>query len=77
LIEALAAEFDPRKYRDGYRDNLLAMIEAKKSGQEVVEAAAPEPAKVIDILEALKRAWKWRASLRRRKRTHSRWRCSR
>jgi DNA end-binding protein Ku len=56
LIEALAAEFEPEKYRDSYRDNLLAMIEAKKSGEEVVEAAAPEPAKVIDILDALKRS---------------------
>jgi DNA end-binding protein Ku len=56
LIEALAADFEPAKYTDGYRDNLLAMIEAKKSGEEVVEAAAPEPAKVIDILDALKKS---------------------
>jgi DNA end-binding protein Ku len=56
LIEALAADFEPQKYHDAYRDNLLAMIEAKKSGQEVVEAAAPEPAKVVDILDALKRS---------------------
>jgi DNA end-binding protein Ku len=56
LIEALAAEFEPEKYRDTYRDNVLAMIEAKKAGQEVVEAATPEPAKVIDILDALKKS---------------------
>jgi DNA end-binding protein Ku len=54
LIEALAAEFQPEKYHDSYRDNLLAMIEAKKSGQEIVETPTPQPAKVIDILEALK-----------------------
>jgi DNA end-binding protein Ku len=56
LIEALAADFEPEKYHDSYRDNLLAMIEAKKAGQEVVEAPAPEPAKVVDILEALKKS---------------------
>jgi DNA end-binding protein Ku len=56
LIEALAADFEPQKYHDSYRDNLLAMVEAKKSGQEVVEAPAPEPAKVIDILDALKKS---------------------
>lgn len=56
LIEALAAEFDPGKYHDSYRENLLAMIDAKKSGAEVVEAAAPEPAKVVDILDALKKS---------------------
>ncbi len=54
LIQALAAEFEPEKYHDTYRDNLLAMIEAKKAGREIVEPAAPQPAKVIDILEALK-----------------------
>jgi len=55
LIEALAGEFEPEKYKDNYRENLLKMIEAKKQGQEVV--ATPEPqqsGKVVDILEALK-----------------------
>ncbi len=56
LIEALSAEFEPQKYHDSYRDNLLAMIEAKKAGQAVVEAPAPEPAKVVDILDALKKS---------------------
>ncbi len=56
LIEALAADFEPDKYHDTYRDNLLAMIEAKKAGQEVVETPAPPAAKVVDILEALKKS---------------------
>ena len=54
LIEALAAAFEPDKYKDSYRDNLLTMIEAKKEGREVVAISAPQPAKVVDILEALK-----------------------
>jgi DNA end-binding protein Ku len=54
LVEALAGEFDPGKYHDEYRDNLLRMIEAKKSGQEVVATPAPQESKVIDIMEALK-----------------------
>jgi DNA end-binding protein Ku len=56
LIQALAADFKPEKYRDTYRDRLLEMIEAKKAGQEVVETPRPQPAKVIDILEALKKS---------------------
>jgi DNA end-binding protein Ku len=55
LIEALAADFEPGKYTDEYRDNLLRMIEQKKAGEEVV--ATPEPlqqSKVVDIMEALK-----------------------
>ncbi len=54
LIEALAAEFEPEKYKDNYRENLLQMIEAKKQGQEVVATPEPQQAKVVDILEALK-----------------------
>ena len=56
LIEALAADFEPQKYHDTFRDNLLAMIEAKKAGHEVVETPAPQESKVVDILEALKRS---------------------
>ena len=56
LIEALAADFEPQKYRDTYRDNLLAMIEAKKAGEEIVETPAPQETKVVDILEALKKS---------------------
>jgi DNA end-binding protein Ku len=54
LIEALAADFEPGKYTDEYRDNLLRMIEAKKAGEEVVATPEPQQAKVVDIMEALK-----------------------
>jgi DNA end-binding protein Ku len=55
LIESLLAPFEPGKYKDNYRENLLAMIKAKVEGKEVVETAAPaHKAPVIDILEALK-----------------------
>jgi DNA end-binding protein Ku len=56
LIETLKAEFEPEKYHDTYRDNLLQMIEAKKEGQVVVETPEPHVAPVIDIMEALKRS---------------------
>ncbi len=55
LIEALASKFEPEKYKDTYRDNLLAMIETKIQGQKVVEAPEPHVTPVIDIMEALKR----------------------
>jgi DNA end-binding protein Ku len=54
LVEALAAEFDPDKYKDSYRENLLQMIESKKEGREVVATPEPRQEKVVDILEALK-----------------------
>ena len=34
LIESLAAEFEPEKYNDTYRDNLQKLIEAKLEGQQ-------------------------------------------
>lgn len=55
LIESLLAPFEPDKYKDDYRENLKAMIQAKVEGKQIVEPAAPaHKAPVIDILEALK-----------------------
>jgi len=54
LIEALVAEFEPQKYTDSYRDNILQMVEAKKHGDVIVEIPTPHREKVVDILDALK-----------------------
>ncbi len=54
LVEALAAKFEPSKYKDNYRENLRAMIEAKIAGQEVVVPSEAQQVKVIDIMDALK-----------------------
>jgi DNA end-binding protein Ku len=54
LVEALAAEFEPDKYKDSYRENLLQMIESKKEGREVLATPEPRQEKVVDIMEALK-----------------------
>jgi DNA end-binding protein Ku len=55
LIASLAAEFEPAKYKDSYRENLMTMIQAKVQGRQVVETpAAQQLAPVIDIMEALK-----------------------
>ncbi|HEV2689426.1 MAG TPA: Ku protein, partial [Bryobacteraceae bacterium] len=56
LVQSLAAPFEPEKYKDTYRDNLQAMIDAKIKGEEVVTPPHAEPAKVIDIMEALKKS---------------------
>ena len=55
LVEALAARFEPAKYRDTYRENLRAMLDAKIRGEELKrEEPAPVPVAVLDILEGLK-----------------------
>lgn len=56
LIDNLAEDFQPDKYHDTYRDNLMKMIEAKIEGRKVVETPAPHVAPVIDIMEALKKS---------------------
>jgi DNA end-binding protein Ku len=54
LIESLSTDFEPDKYHDEYRERVLALIEAKAEGQEIVaQAASEEPAQVIDLMAAL------------------------
>jgi DNA end-binding protein Ku len=56
LIESLAGDFEPDKYRDSYREEVLAMIERKAEGKEIAvqppaeEVRAPAP----DLMSALK-----------------------
>jgi DNA end-binding protein Ku len=55
LIDALAAPFEPAKFKDNYRETLRAMIDAKIAGEEVVAAPQGEEiAPVVDIMEALR-----------------------
>ena len=54
LIESLAADFNPAKYRDEHREKVLEMIEKKAEGETVVvQPAAPEGGKVVDLMAAL------------------------
>jgi DNA end-binding protein Ku len=55
LVESLAGEFEPGKYHDTYREAVLAMIEKKAAGEEIVVAEeAEEAAPVPDLMSALK-----------------------
>jgi len=54
LIESLSTPFDPTRYKDEHREKVLALIEAKSEGQEVVTSTtAEEPTKVVDLMAAL------------------------
>jgi DNA end-binding protein Ku len=55
LIDSLTTKFDPSSYRDEYREQLLAMIERKAEGKEVVAAPSeePQPTKAPDLMAAL------------------------
>jgi DNA end-binding protein Ku len=64
LVEGMTAEWEPQKYTDSYRDDLMQLIQARiESGQTnapdetPVEDADVEPAgDVIDIMALLKRS---------------------
>ena len=54
LIESLSTDFEPEKYQDEYREQVLALIEAKAEGAEIVaRPASEEPAQVVDLMAAL------------------------
>lgn len=56
LVDSLAGEFEPARYSDTYREEVLALIERKAQGEEIAvqpvleEVAAPAP----DLMSALK-----------------------
>jgi len=54
LIESLVTDFEPARYKDEYREKVLALIEAKAEGAEIVaQPEAPTPTAVPDLMAAL------------------------
>lgn len=54
LIDSLASDWTPDKYRDEYRDKVLDLIERKAQGEEIaIQPEAPQPTKVPDLMAAL------------------------
>jgi DNA end-binding protein Ku len=54
LVESLAADFEPDRFKDTYREAVLDLIEKKASGQEVVATVSQiQPDKVVDLMAAL------------------------
>ena len=54
LVESLTEPFEPERYEDTYRNQVLELIDRKAAGEEVV--AAPTPVaedKVVDLMAAL------------------------
>jgi DNA end-binding protein Ku len=58
LVNSLAADWNPSKYTDQYRENLLRIIQGKVKGKDVKLKADEEPrqAKVVDLMERLRQS---------------------
>jgi DNA end-binding protein Ku len=56
LIDSLAGDFEPEKYEDTYREEVLALIERKAEGKEIaVQPVTEEEAQPVpDLMAALK-----------------------
>jgi DNA end-binding protein Ku len=58
LVNNLASEWDPAKYTDQYRENLLKIIKGKVKGKDVeLEPVAERPrGEVVDLMERLRKS---------------------
>jgi DNA end-binding protein Ku len=56
LVDSLAGDFEPERYHDTYRADVLAMIERKAQGEEIAVQPAPEEISepAPDLMSALK-----------------------
>ena len=53
IVESLAREWDPGRYTDTYREQVLEFIEKKAAGEEVVVEEEPERPQAVDLMAAL------------------------
>jgi DNA end-binding protein Ku len=56
VIDTFEAPLDLSEYRDEYQEELRRVIDAKIAGEEVVAPAEEAPAKVVDLMEALRKS---------------------
>ena len=55
LVEHLAAEWDPSKYKDEYRESIMEVIDAKMKGEKIEAPAVKRerPSNVVDLMSRL------------------------
>jgi DNA end-binding protein Ku len=58
LVDNLASEWDPAKYTDEYRENLMKLIKARMKGQKphLPAAGAVPQGQVVDLMERLRQS---------------------
>jgi len=53
LVDSLTTAFEPGRYHDTHREKVLALVEKKAAGEEVVLPPEAAPAKVVNLADAL------------------------
>jgi DNA end-binding protein Ku len=56
LIDSLSAKWEPEKYTDEYKENLMRVIQAKLKGQKprLQDRETPHGAEVVDLMSRLR-----------------------
>jgi DNA end-binding protein Ku len=56
LIDSLSSDWDPKKYKDDYSENLMRVIKARMKGKEarLVSDERPRDSNVVDLMERLR-----------------------
>ena len=56
IVKSKAGHFHPEKFEDHYEDALKELLKKKQSGQKIEAPREPSPAKVINLMDALRRS---------------------
>jgi DNA end-binding protein Ku len=56
IVETKAGHFNPEKFDDRYEDALKELLKKKQSGQKIEQPTERAPAKVINLMDALRRS---------------------
>lgn len=57
LVDSMASEWEPERYKDAYRERLEAVIDAKARGEQIAVHEPAEPASnVVDLVSVLSRS---------------------
>jgi DNA end-binding protein Ku len=56
VVATFEGELNLKDYKDEYMEGLRKIIDAKIAGEEIVAPEMQEPAKVVDLMEALRRS---------------------
>jgi DNA end-binding protein Ku len=65
IIEAKSGRFKPEKFEDHYEEALKDLLKRKQHGEKIRATKGREPAKVINLMDALRRSAKGESSQRR------------
>jgi DNA end-binding protein Ku len=56
VVATFDSELNLKDYKDEYREGLRKIIDAKIAGEEIVATDVPDPPKVVDLMEALRKS---------------------